>query len=136
MDHCLRTVAPGVQFKFRHLVNDFCAQAGYLSEAFEIYAQALALKPDDQVCLLNMGGARQEQGRFREAIAFYEKILEIDPDDTGALNNLGGALMLTGNYFTQSRNLCAFFPASPRSPVQLSYTDQQLFVGQGEKKKR
>ena len=73
-------------------------QAGYLSEAFEIYTKALALKPNDTVCLLNMGGARQEQGRFREAIVFYEKILETDPTDTGALNNLGGALMLTGEF--------------------------------------
>jgi tetratricopeptide (TPR) repeat protein len=74
----------------------FARQAGYLSEAFAIYTKALELKPADPVCLLNMGGARQEQGRFREAIVFYEKILETNPQDTGALNNIGGALMLTG----------------------------------------
>ncbi|EKM61041.1 glycosyltransferase family 41 protein [Phanerochaete carnosa HHB-10118-sp] len=53
---------------------------GNLEEAIQLYAKAIAVKPDFDVALANMGNAIKDVGRGWEALEYYRRAVEINPD--------------------------------------------------------
>ncbi|MBD2451337.1 tetratricopeptide repeat protein [Nostoc sp. FACHB-152] len=58
----------------------------------QLYHQALAIKPDDEQIILQIGNALVRQNRFAEAIATYETALQSQPDNIDIHLALGKAL--------------------------------------------
>ncbi len=71
--------------------------------AEEAYLFAAKLRPEDVENQLNLGVAREKQGRLREAEAAYRKGLEIEPDSFQALFNLGALHWKRGEWDEASR---------------------------------
>ena len=61
-------------------------------EAVRWLSAAVALRPESQAALLNLGRALRDLGRSEEAIATFREATRIYPDDVWAHNNLGEAL--------------------------------------------
>jgi predicted O-linked N-acetylglucosamine transferase (SPINDLY family) len=67
-------------------------QQGRVAEAVLLYAQILAVAPDDIGTLYNHGTALRDLGRLAEALASFESALALAPDFQEALNNCGSVL--------------------------------------------
>lgn len=67
--------------------------AGKSGEAVELYAAALAAKPDFYPALLNLGGLHLRMGRLREALQVNRRLSELYPDSLDALTNFSEALL-------------------------------------------
>jgi hypothetical protein len=62
---------------------------GYASRAAGLFADALALRPDNPVLLMGAGAAAHAQGREKDAMARLQKALTVKPDLTPASVLLG-----------------------------------------------
>ena len=62
------------------------------AEAAGAYRRALALDPNHQDALLNLGRLQHEAGQLREAETCYRRVLAISPSEPVAAYNLGVAL--------------------------------------------
>src|SRR5438876_4121895 len=62
---------------------------GYTDRAAALFAEALALRPDDPVLLLGSGAAASAQGKQRDAMAQLQRALELKPDLMPASRLLG-----------------------------------------------
>ncbi len=96
----------GSGFSFFRTAAGFCQAANRLfhqskfAEAFERYARALQLEPDDPLLHLNSGDALYKQGKFAEAREEYAKAA------AGAPPRLGSAAHFnSGNAFLSEKNL-------------------------------
>jgi Flp pilus assembly protein TadD len=67
-----------------------------MTEAIELFQQALRVDPDSVTAHVDLGNALLAQGKADDAIRNYEQALRIDPDDSKAHYNLGLALALVG----------------------------------------
>jgi len=71
---------------------------GDLPAAERLYRAALARRPDDPVCLGNLGKLLADQGRVDEGIAAYEQALRAAPHLAALHYNLGMALRSRGDW--------------------------------------
>jgi tetratricopeptide (TPR) repeat protein len=71
-------------------------EQGKMTEALELYQQALRIDPDDAEAHCNLGAALAQTGKIKEAIAQYELALQIRSEYAEANCNLGVALAQTG----------------------------------------
>ena len=71
---------------------------GRFGDAVGCYQQALAIKPDDFVTLMNLGAALNDLGRFTEALAQHDRALQIEPRNVEVLSNRAVALAGLGHY--------------------------------------
>src|SRR5262245_44742472 len=62
---------------------------GYGSRAAVLFADALALRPDDPVLLMGAGAAAHAQGKQKEAMTSLQQALKVKPDLTPASVLLG-----------------------------------------------
>ncbi|HVN76038.1 MAG TPA: tetratricopeptide repeat protein [Thermoanaerobaculaceae bacterium] len=62
---------------------------GRVSDAVGHFEEALRLKPDNVLALLNLARIEEQRGDFDGAVARYRAALAIDPADADALVNLG-----------------------------------------------
>jgi len=73
-------------------------RAGRLAEADQLYAQAVALKPDLVEAHNNRGAIRQMAGDWAGALACYEACVRYRPDYAEALANRGNVLIQLRRY--------------------------------------
>src|SRR5215467_12048842 len=71
-------------------------QANRITEAIDLFKQALRINPDIAEAHYNLGNALLQTHRTSEAIDEYKQSLRIIPDDAAAHYNLGCALVETG----------------------------------------
>jgi arylsulfatase A-like enzyme/Flp pilus assembly protein TadD len=65
------------------LGNEY-VRAGQFERALEQFRRALALKPDDDLSVINMANTYRRMGRDADARAGYERLLQIDPHNPQA----------------------------------------------------
>jgi predicted O-linked N-acetylglucosamine transferase (SPINDLY family) len=73
-------------------------QAGDLSQAEQLYRQAMQAFPDSVDAWYLCGVVCQVTGRVDEAINYYQEALRLRPEFAEVHNNLGVALAMQGNY--------------------------------------
>jgi len=66
-----------------------CHQAGRIAEAEALYAQILAIDPNNAETYSNLGMILKDRGELPEATACYRKTLALKPDHAPAHHNLG-----------------------------------------------
>jgi tetratricopeptide (TPR) repeat protein len=71
-------------------------ELGRMTEARELFQQALRIDPDYADAHNNLGMVLAQTGKIEEAITRYEQALRVDPDYADAHNNLATALAQTG----------------------------------------
>jgi tetratricopeptide (TPR) repeat protein len=69
----------------------------YAAAAAE-FRKALAIQPDYEDAVHNLGKALQAQGNSEDAVADFQKAIKLAPDDVVAHNDLGHALYHEGKY--------------------------------------
>jgi len=72
-------------------------QSGDGARAGRLFAEALAIEPNDPVLLFGAGAAAHVQGRSKEAVGRLERALEFNPKLTGASLLLGEIVYTDGN---------------------------------------
>ncbi len=78
-------------------VDDYIARAidslndDNVTEAIELYREALAIDPMDPIALTGLGAALDEAGQLSDAVECYKKALNAAPDDVIAHSGLGAA---------------------------------------------
>jgi len=72
-------------------------QSGDGARAGRMFAEALAIEPNDPVLLFGAGAAAHLQGRSKEAAGRLERALEFNPRLTGASLLLGEIVYADGN---------------------------------------
>jgi hypothetical protein len=72
-------------------------QSGDDARAGRLFAEALAIEPNDPVLLFGAGAAAHVQGRSKEAVGRLERALEFNPRLTGASLLLGQIAYTEGN---------------------------------------
>jgi Flp pilus assembly protein TadD len=70
--------------------------AGRLSQAEQLYRQALQLNPNFVEAHNNLGTTLFSQGKVEEAVARLQEVLRLRPDSAEANINLGSALEQLG----------------------------------------
>lgn len=71
---------------------------GQISEASQLYEQALRLAPTDRTTLLSYGRMLHRTGDFAAAVGIYYRSLEVHRDDPVALNDLALCYARQGEY--------------------------------------
>ena len=69
-----------------------------LTEAEQIYRQALKLNPGDANAWCYLGMVLNDQRRYAQAVEAYHQALSIRPQFPEVLNNLGNSLRFVGDY--------------------------------------
>ncbi|KAH7104421.1 protein prenylyltransferase [Auriculariales sp. MPI-PUGE-AT-0066] len=67
-------------------------EQGQTTEAIQVYARALKMRPDFDVALANMATAVRDMGRIGDAIDYYRRAIEVSPDFLEALCGYVSAL--------------------------------------------
>ena len=70
--------------------------AGRLEEAGDAFGIAVALSPDNQEALKNLGNTYKERNMMAEAIRCYDQLLEANPNHAFTLYNKSIALLTLG----------------------------------------
>jgi protein O-GlcNAc transferase len=65
------------------------AKKGLLTEAIEIFKQAVFLNENDLDALYNLALAYQRSGSFDNSLTTYKKLLNKNPEDSRVINNMG-----------------------------------------------
>jgi choline-sulfatase len=61
------------------MLGNVHAARGRTVEAIDFFTRALALKPDDEMAVINMANAYRNLGRDEEALVGYRRFLQLDP---------------------------------------------------------
>jgi choline-sulfatase len=61
------------------MLGNVHASRGKTQEAIGFFTRALALKPDDEMAVINMANAYRNLGRDEEALVGYQRFLQLDP---------------------------------------------------------
>ena len=61
------------------MLGNVHAKANRQEQAIEYFKKVLALKPDDEMAVVNMANAYRQLGRDEEALVGYRRFLELDP---------------------------------------------------------
>jgi choline-sulfatase len=61
------------------MLGNVHASRGKSAEAIGFFKRALALKPDDEMAVINMANAYRNLGRDEEALVGYQRFLQLDP---------------------------------------------------------
>lgn len=61
------------------MLGNVHASRGKTKEAIDFFKRALALKPDDEMAVVNMANAYRNLGRDDEALVGYQRFLQLDP---------------------------------------------------------
>jgi tetratricopeptide (TPR) repeat protein len=69
----------------------------YRDLAVQAYEQAIAIIPDYELAIVNLGVVFDYEGHTQEAMQQFHKALQINPDSVTAHNNLGNTLLNSGN---------------------------------------
>jgi cytochrome c-type biogenesis protein CcmH/NrfG len=96
------------------------------SGAIDLYAKALAVRPDDVNLRTDLGTALFYANRFDDAIAEFKRALEIRPNHTQAMFNIGVALVHGKNDLTGALQYWEKLVAvSPNDP-QINMVKEQI----------
>ena len=79
-----------------HYLGVLWHQEGRFSEAADLMARAVAVKPNDAAAHNNLGVAFEALGRLEEAVDAYDRAIAIHQDYGEALSNRGNALLGLG----------------------------------------
>ncbi len=82
--------------------------------AESLFREALALRPNDPLLLINSGRLNYQRGDYRDAVAFFKKVLEVDPSRFEAYYLLGNSFHQIQEY-TQSVSYYEQYLARDRS---------------------
>jgi len=64
------------------MLGNIYAKVGRAREAIEYFKRALALKPDDEMAVVNLANAYRQIGRDDEALVGFKRFLELDPKNS------------------------------------------------------
>ena len=64
------------------MLGNVHAKVGRAREAIEYFKRALALKPDDEMAVVNLANAYRQIGRDDEALVGFRRFLELDPKNS------------------------------------------------------
>lgn len=70
---------------------------GRLDEARQAYMDALAVHPEYEPAMVNLGKLSWLEGRYEQATSWWYKALQADPDSVEAHSNLGSYFAVLGN---------------------------------------
>jgi tetratricopeptide (TPR) repeat protein len=68
-------------------------KAGRLSEAIEVYKDAIRLEPEAATAYSNLGFAYTQAGRFAEAVEALQQAIRLKPDNVVTTSNLGNVYL-------------------------------------------
>ena len=88
----LRLKNPETSVAFDLIEGQVLSDAGYLEEAYNVYAQALENDPDNEDLLYSRALAAEKLGKYELAEQDMRHILRNDPDNVRTLNALGYTL--------------------------------------------
>jgi tetratricopeptide (TPR) repeat protein len=74
----------------------FASSPEVIQEGIGYMRAALAVRPNDAHCIMNLGVGYKRLGQFDQAIACYRKAIELKPKYSSAYSNLGSVLSLKG----------------------------------------
>jgi arylsulfatase A-like enzyme/Flp pilus assembly protein TadD len=64
------------------MLGNVHAHANHQEQAIEYFKRVLALKPDDEMAVVNMANAYRQVGKDEEALVGYRRFLELDPKNS------------------------------------------------------
>lgn len=79
------------------MLGNMYAKVGRQQEAIPYFKQALALKPDDDMAVVNLANAYREIGRDEEALVGFKRFLELDPKNSQVRYSLAEILLDRGD---------------------------------------
>ncbi len=80
------------------MLGNVHASHGRPEQAIEFFKKALALKPDDEMAVVNMAHAYRNLGRDEDALVGYRRFLELDPKNAQVRYEASQILIDRGEY--------------------------------------
>jgi arylsulfatase A-like enzyme/Tfp pilus assembly protein PilF len=79
------------------MLGNMYAKVGRQQEAIPYFKQALALKPDDDMAVVNLANAYRQIGRDEDALVGFKRFLELDPKNSQVRYSLAEILLDRGD---------------------------------------
>jgi arylsulfatase A-like enzyme/Tfp pilus assembly protein PilF len=79
------------------MLGNMYAKVGRQQDAIPYFKQALALKPDDDMAVVNLANAYRQIGRDEEALVGFKRFLELDPKNSQVRYSLAEILLDRGD---------------------------------------
>ena len=96
------------------MIGNTYAKAGHPHEAIAAFKQTLALKPDDEMAVINMANVYRELGQDEEALVGYQRFLELDPKNSQVRYEASEILIDRGDLDGAEKELRAALEIEPK----------------------
>jgi choline-sulfatase len=96
------------------MLGNMYAKVGRQQEAIPYFRQALALKPDDEMAVVNLANAYRQLGRDSEALVGFRRFLELDPKNSQVRYAAAEILLDRGELDAAERELRAALQIDPK----------------------
>jgi len=87
------------------MLGNMYAKVGRPREAIDFFKRALALKPDDEMAVVNLANAYRQLGRDDEALVGFKRFLELDPKNSQVRYAVAEILLDRGDLDDAERQL-------------------------------
>lgn len=96
------------------MVGNMYVKVGRAQEAIPYFKQALALKPDDEMAVVNLANAYRQLGRDDEALVGFRRFLELDPKNSQVRYSAAEILLDRGDLNASEKELRAALAIEPK----------------------
>jgi arylsulfatase A-like enzyme/Tfp pilus assembly protein PilF len=96
------------------MLGNMYAKVDRQEEAIPYFKRALALKPDDDMAVVNLANAYRQIGRDDDAIVGFRRFLELDPKNSQVRYSLAEILLDRGDLAGAERELRAALAIEPK----------------------
>ncbi|MGH9328938.1 MAG: sulfatase-like hydrolase/transferase [Vicinamibacterales bacterium] len=96
------------------MLGNVHARVNRQEQAIEYFRRALALKPDDEMAMVNMANAFRQIGRDEEALVGYRRFLELDPKNSQVRYEVAQILIDRGELDEASKLLTETLQLEPK----------------------
>jgi tetratricopeptide (TPR) repeat protein len=96
------------------MLGNVNAAHGKPQQAIDYFKKALALKPDDEMAVVNMANAYRNMGRDEEALVGYRRFLQLDPNNAQVRYEMAQILIDRGEFDEASSALRRALELEPK----------------------
>jgi len=90
-----------------------------VNESLESYNKSLALNPNNEYAINDLGIISQKQGKYNESISLFDRAISINPRDPAFWSNKGVSLFKLGNFDEAEKNYDKALEINPNSLLGL-----------------